>query len=174
VKIADPATSEPLAPGAVGEVCTRGYLVMNGYLDDPQATATAIDADGWLHTGDLGSMDARGYCRIEGRVKEMIIRGGENIYPREIELVLFSHPRVADVAVVGIPDPAWGEQVAAVVRAGSDPPPTPEELTDFCRTRLAGFKTPRRWAFVDAFPLTGSGKVQKHVLRERLAAGELG
>jgi fatty-acyl-CoA synthase len=174
VKIADPATSEPLAAGAVGEVCARGYLVMHGYLDDPEATAAAIDADGWLHTGDLGSMDERGYCRIEGRVKEMIIRGGENIYPREIELVLFSHPRVADVAVVGIPDPAWGEQVAAVVRAGSDPPPTPEELTDFCRTRLAGFKTPRRWAFVDAFPLTGSGKVQKHVLRERLAAGELG
>jgi fatty-acyl-CoA synthase len=174
VKIADPATGEPVAPGAVGEVCARGYLVMDGYLDDRVATAAAIDADGWLHTGDLGSMDERGYCRIEGRVKEMIIRGGENIYPREIELVLFAHPGVADVAVVGVPDPVWGEQVAAVVRPAGDPPPSAEELTDFCRARLAGFKTPRRWAFVDAFPLTGSGKVRKHVLRERLIAGSLG
>jgi fatty-acyl-CoA synthase len=174
VKIADVATGEPVAPGAIGEVCARGYLVMDGYLDDPAATAAAVDADGWLHTGDLGSMDERGFCRIEGRVKEMIIRGGENIYPREIELVLFSHPRVADVAVVGVPDPVWGEQVAAVVRAAGDPPPTAEELTEFCRARLSGFKTPRRWAFVDAFPLTGSGKVRKHVLREQLEAGELG
>jgi fatty-acyl-CoA synthase len=173
VKIADPATGEPVAPGAIGEVCARGYLVMDGYLDDPAATAAAVDADGWLHTGDLGSMDERGYCRIEGRVKEMIIRGGENIYPREIELVLFTHPRVADVAVMGVPDPVWGEQVAAVVRPAGDPPPTAEELTDYCRARLAGFKTPRRWAFVDAFPLTGSGKVRKHVLRERLIAGSL-
>jgi fatty-acyl-CoA synthase len=174
VKIADVATGEPVAPGQIGEVCTRGYLVMDGYLDDAKATAAAIDADGWLHTGDLGSMDERGYCRIEGRVKEMIIRGGENIYPREIELVLFGHPQVADVAVVGVTDEVWGEQVAAVVRPAGDPPPTAEELTDFCRARLAGFKTPRRWAFVDAFPLTGSGKVRKHVLRERLESGELG
>jgi len=174
VKIADLATGEPAALGVIGEVCARGYLVMDGYLDDPEATATAVDADGWLHTGDLGSMDERGHCRIEGRVKEMIIRGGENIYPREIELVLFGHPRVADVAVFGVPDPEWGEQPAAVVRPASDPPPTADELTDFCRARLASFKTPRRWAFVDAFPLTGSGKVRKHVLRERLVAGQLG
>jgi fatty-acyl-CoA synthase len=174
VKVADLVTGEPVAPGAIGEVCARGYLVMDGYLDDPDATGAAIDADGWLHTGDLGSMDERGYCRIEGRVKEMIIRGGENIYPREIELVLFSHPQVADVAVVGVPDPVWGEQVAAVVRPAGDPPPTADQLTDFCRARLAGFKAPRRWAFVDDFPMTGSGKVRKNVLRERLAAGELG
>jgi len=174
VKIADLATGEPAALGVIGEVCARGYLVMDGYLDDPEATAAAVDADGWLHTGDLGSMDERGHCRIEGRVKEMIIRGGENIYPREIELVLFGHPRVADVAVFGVPDPEWGEQVAAVVRPAGDRPPTADELTDFCRARLAGFKTPRRWAFVDAFPLTGSGKVRKHVLRERLVAGQLG
>jgi fatty-acyl-CoA synthase len=173
VKIADPLTGETVAPGALGEVCTRGYLVMDGYLDNPDATAAAIDADGWLHTGDLGSMDERGYCRIEGRVKEMIICGGENIYPREVELVLFGHPQVADVAVFGLPDPVWGEQVAAVVRA-ADPPPTKEELSEFCRARLARFKTPRRWAFVDAFPLTGSGKVQKHVLREWLQSGRLG
>ena len=108
---------------SLGEVCARGYLVMDGLLDNPEATAAAVDADGWLHTGDLGSMDERGHCRIEGRVKEMIIRGGENIYPREIELVLFGHPRVADVAVFGVPDPEWGEQVAAVVRPASDPPP---------------------------------------------------
>jgi fatty-acyl-CoA synthase len=174
VKIADPGTGEPLACGAIGEVCARGYLVMDGYLDDPAATAAAIDADGWLHTGDLGAMDARGHCRIEGRVKEMIIRGGENVYPREVELVLFGHPRVADVAVVGVPDEVWGEQVAAVVRPAGDPAPTAQELADFCRARLAGFKTPRRWAFVDAFPLTGSGKVRKHVLREQLLRDELG
>ena len=147
---------------------------MDGYLDDPEATAAAIDPDGWLHTGDLGTMDERGYCRVQGRVKEMIIRGGENIYPREIELVLFAHPQVADVAVVGIPDPVWGEQVVAVVRPAGGAPPAAEALTEHCRARLAGFKTPRRWVFVDEFPLTGSGKVRKHVLRERIAAGELG
>jgi fatty-acyl-CoA synthase len=173
VKIADPLTGETVAHGAIGEVCTRGYLVMDGYLDDLDATSAAIDADGWLHTGDLGAMDERGHCRIEGRVKDMIICGGENVYPREIELVLFGHPSVADVAVVGLPDPVWGEQVAAVVRPAVDPPPTEDELTEFCRTRLAGFKTPRRWAFVDEFPLTGSGKVRKHVLRERLVTGRL-
>jgi fatty-acyl-CoA synthase len=168
VKIADPLTGATVPPGGIGEVCARGYLVMDGYLDDPDATAAAIDADGWLRTGDLGSMDERGYCRIQGRVKEMIIRGGENIYPAEIELVLFDHPGVADVAVLGVPDPVWGEEVAAVVRPACDPPPTAEDLTEFCRARLASFKTPRRWAFIDAFPLTGSGKVKKHVLREWL------
>ena len=107
----------------MGELCTRGYHVMTGYLDDPLATATAIDADGWLHTGDLASMDERGYCRIGGRLKDMIIRGGANIYPREIEQVLFEHPDVADVAVIGVPDPVWGEQVAAFIRpaAGRTP-----------------------------------------------------
>jgi acyl-CoA synthetase (AMP-forming)/AMP-acid ligase II len=109
-------------------VCTRGYHVMTGYFNDPDKTAAAIDADGWLHTGDLASMDQRGYCRIAGRLKDMIIRGGENIYPREIEQVLFEHPTVADVAVVGVPDAKWGEQVAAFVRPAPGQAPDPDEL----------------------------------------------
>ena len=169
VRIADPKTGETVPVGQVGEILTRGYHVMLGYFDNPTATAEAIDADGWLHTGDLGSMDERGYCRIEGRVKEMIIRGGENIYPREIEQLLFSHPGVADVAVVGAPDDYWGEEVVALVRPAPGQSPTEEELFAFCRQHLAAHKTPRRWVFVDEFPLTPSGKVQKFVLRQRLA-----
>jgi acyl-CoA synthetase (AMP-forming)/AMP-acid ligase II len=172
VKIVDVTTGEVAAPDVVGEICTRGYHVMTGYNDNPQATAAAIDADGWLHTGDLGSMDARGYCRIGGRLKDMIIRGGENIYPREIEQVLFEHEDVADVAVLGVPDATWGEQVAAFIRPAEGRTPDPGALFAFCRERLAPFKTPRHWSIVDAFPLTPSGKVQKYVLRERwLAAG---
>src|SRR5207245_2859656 len=124
VKIVDPVTGDIVAPGVVGELCARGYMVMHGYYENPAATADAIDSDGWYHTGDLASMDERGYCRIEGRLKDMIIRGGENIYPREIEAVLFEHPGVADVAVVGIPDDKWGEQVAAFVRPAGDDAPT--------------------------------------------------
>jgi acyl-CoA synthetase (AMP-forming)/AMP-acid ligase II len=143
---------------------------MTGYLDDPEATAAAIDADGWLHTGDLGSMDERGYCRIGGRLKDMIIRGGENIYPREIEQVLFEHEDVADVAVVGVPDPVWGEQVAAVVRPAAGRTPDPDVLFAYCRARLAPHKAPRHWRVVDAFPLTPSGKIKKYVLRDELIA----
>ncbi|HEX6021454.1 MAG TPA: AMP-binding protein [Solirubrobacter sp.] len=150
-----------------GELWTRGYHVMTGYFDDPEATAAAIDADGWLHTGDLATMDERGYCRIVGRLKEMIIRGGENIYPREIEQVLFDHQDVADVAVVGVPDETWGEQVAAFIRPAEGRTPDPDVLFAYCRERLAPHKTPRYWRFVDEFPLTPSGKVQKHMLRER-------
>jgi fatty-acyl-CoA synthase len=171
VKIADPVTGETVPTGVVGEILTRGYHVMKGYFDNPAATTEAIDAAGWLHTGDLGSMDERGYCRIEGRVKEMIIRGGENIYPREIEQLLHAYPGVADVAVVGVPDDYWGEQVAAFVRAVPGKPVTQEELASYCRTHLASHKTPRHWVFVDAFPLTASGKVQKYVLRERFTSG---
>jgi acyl-CoA synthetase (AMP-forming)/AMP-acid ligase II len=152
---------------ADGELCTRGYHVMTGYFDDPEATAAAIDADGWLHTGDLASMDERGYCRIAGRLKDMIIRGGENIYPREVELVLFEHEDVADVAVVGVPDEVWGEQVAAFIRPAEGRTPDPDALFAYCRERLAPHKAPRHWEFVDAFPMTPSGKVQKFVLRER-------
>lgn len=170
VKIADPATGETVQTGAVGEILTRGCHVMKGYFDNPAATTEAVDAAGWLHTGDLGSMDERGYCRIEGRVKEMIIRGGENIYPREIEQLLHTHPGVADVAVVGVPDDYWGEQVAAFVRTVPGTPVTQEELASYCRTHLAAHKTPRHWVFVDAFPLTPSGKVQKYVLRERFTS----
>ncbi len=171
VKIAEPLTGQDLPAGAVGEILTRGYHVMAGYFDDPAATREAIDNVGWLHTGDLGSADERGFFRIEGRLKEMIIRGGENIYPREIEQVLHEHPAVADVAVVGVPDDHWGEQVAAFVRLAAGTAVTPGELDSYCRTRLAAHKTPRRWEFVDDFPLTGSGKIKKFVLRERLAGG---
>jgi fatty-acyl-CoA synthase len=173
VKIVDPGTGEIVAPGDVGELCARGYMVMHGYFENADATAQAIDADGWYHTGDLASMDARGYCRIEGRLKDMIIRGGENIYPREIEDALFTHPNVADVAVVGIPDDKWGEQVAACVRLSGDDVPTAAELSAYLRERLAAFKLPRTWYFVEAFPLTGSGKVQKFILRDQCINGEL-
>jgi acyl-CoA synthetase (AMP-forming)/AMP-acid ligase II len=150
-----------------GELCTRGYHVMTGYFDDPEATAAAIDAEGWLHTGDLASMDERGYCRIEGRLKDMIIRGGENIYPREIEQVLFDHEDVADVAVVGVPDETWGEQVAAFIRPAEGRTPDLDALFAYCRERLAPHKTPRHWRIVDSFPMTPSGKVQKYMLREQ-------
>jgi acyl-CoA synthetase (AMP-forming)/AMP-acid ligase II len=173
VKIVDVAGGATVAPDVVGELCTRGYHVMTGYFDDPEATAATIDADGWLHTGDLASMDARGYCRIAGRLKDMIIRGGENIYPREIEQVLFEHEDVADVAVLGVPDSTWGEQVVAFIRPAAGHTPDPDALFAYCRDRLAPHKTPRHWRIVDAFPLTPSGKVQKYVLRERfLAASE--
>ena len=167
VKIVDPRTQAVVPPGAVGELCTRGYLVMHGYFDQPDATAAAIDADGWLHTGDLATMDARGYCRITGRLKEMVIRGGENLFPAEIEAALCEHPGVAEVAVIGVPDPKMGEELAAFVRAASGARPTAEALRAHIRLRLAAPKTPRYWIFVDEFPLTGSGKIQKFVLRER-------
>jgi fatty-acyl-CoA synthase len=173
VKVIDPVTDEVVAPGALGELCVRGFLVMSGYFEMPEATAATVDADGWLHTGDLGTMDERGYCRIEGRLRDMIIRGGENIYPREIEAALFEHPAVADVAVAGIPDDRWGEQVAAFVRLGAGRSATPEELSAHVRLTLAAYKVPSAWIFVDAFPLTGSGKVQKFALRESFVKGEL-
>jgi acyl-CoA synthetase (AMP-forming)/AMP-acid ligase II len=144
----------------------RPYLVMRGYHDAPEATAAAIDAEGWYHTGDLASLDARGYLRIQGRIKDMIIRGGENIYPREVEDVLFDHPAVAEAVVIGVPDSEWGEVVAACVRpVPGQPAPAPEELRTFCRERLAPYKTPLHWIFVDAFPMTPSGKIQKFKLR---------
>ncbi len=169
VKIIDPRTGVTLAPGTVGEICTRGYLVMLGYLNDAEATGAAIDSDGWLHTGDLGSMDERGYCRIAGRIKEMIIRGGENVYPAEIEAVLLNHPAVAEVAVVGVADRFWGEVVGAVIRTTADAPPTEAELCEFCRGRLAAYKIPARWLFTSSFPLTSTGKIRKDVLSAQLA-----
>jgi long-chain acyl-CoA synthetase len=169
VKIIDPRTGVTLAPGTVGEICTRGYLVMLGYLNDAEATGAAIDSDGWLHTGDLGSMDERGYCRIAGRIKEMIIRGGENVYPAEIEAVLLNHPAVAEVAVVGVADRFWGEVAGAVIRTTADAPPTEAELCEFCRGRLAAYKIPARWLFTSSFPLTSTGKIRKDVLSAQLA-----
>lgn len=170
VRIVDPARGGVLPVGVVGELVTRGYHVMTGYHNDPAGTAAAIDDDGWLHTGDLASMDERGYCRIEGRLKDMIIRGGENIYPREIEMVLFSHPDVADVAVVGVPSVVWGEQVAAFVRMAAGRPLDPTVLAGYCRERLAPHKTPQHWVAVESFPLTGSGKVRKYALRDSFVA----
>ena len=140
MKVIDPATGETVDPDVDGELCTRGYFAMMGYFDNPDATAATIDADGWLHTGDLAAMDSRGYCRITGRLKDMIIRGGENIYPREIEQVLFEHEDVADVAVVGVPDPTWGEQVAAFVRPADGRTPDPDRLRTYCHERLAPTK----------------------------------
>ncbi len=174
VRISDPETGVVLPIGEQGEICARGYQTMIEYFELPEATASTIDDEGWLHTGDLGSMDARGYVRITGRLKDMIIRGGLNIYPREIEEVLFSHPAVADAAVVGVADEQWGERVAAVLRP-ADPanPPDPIELGEYCRERIAAFKAPSSWFSVSEFPLTPSGKVQKFVLRDQIAAGQL-
>ena len=171
--ILEPETNEVLPLDTMGEICTRGYHVMQGYYDMPEATAEAIDAEGWLHTGDLGSMDERGYFSITGRVKDMIIRGGENIYPREIEDVLFEHPSVGEVAVVGIPDERWGEVVVAFVRAAPGESVKEVDLFSYCREHLSPQKTPRQWVTLDEFPLTPSGKIQKFVLRDRFVAGEL-
>jgi fatty-acyl-CoA synthase len=173
IKVIDPVTGDIVPPETVGELCCRGYLVMTEYFDMPDATAEAIDDEGWYHTGDLASMDERGYCRIEGRLKDMIIRGGENIYPREIEDVLFAHPDVAEIAVVGVPDDKWGEQVAAFVRLNPGAALNPVELKAHVRQHLAAFKSPTYWVPVEAFPLTGSGKIQKFVLRDRFLSGEL-
>ena len=166
VKIVDPDTGETLPIGSVGEYCTRGYHVMLGYFDLPEQTSETIDADGWLHTGDLCAMDARGYCTVEGRLKDMIIRGGENIYPREIEELLFAHEMVGEVAVVGLPDDTWGEIVAAFVRPAPGADVDERALFAHVREHLAPHKTPRHWIVVDEFPLTGSGKIQKFKLRE--------
>jgi fatty-acyl-CoA synthase len=171
VAVLDPVDRRSIVPpGTTGEMCTRGYHVMIGYFDDPAQTATAIDGDGWLHTGDLASMDERGYCRIEGRLKEMIIRGGENVFPREIEHALLGHPGVHDVAVLGVPDERWGEQIAAFVVPAPGADVGEDALTQYCRDRLARHKVPRIWRFVDRFPTTGSGKIQKFPLLESLAS----
>jgi fatty-acyl-CoA synthase len=153
-----------------GELCLRGPRVTRGYHDLPEETARAIDADGWLHSGDLASIDERGYVRVEGRLKDMIKRGGENIAPAEVEACLAEHPGVAEAAVVGLPDERWGEIVVAYVRPSGGAPPEPAELVAHCRERLASFKLPRRWAFVDSMPLTASGKIRRTELRERAAS----
>jgi fatty-acyl-CoA synthase len=171
IMIVDPDSGQTVPLGQLGEICTRGYAVMKGYFNDAAATRSALDADGWLHTGDLGTIDAKGYCRVQGRLKDMIIRGGENIYPREIEELLFSHPAVADAAVVGVPDPTWGEIPVAFIRLGDGPRPSDEELHAFCRQHLAPYKTPRHWRFVTRFPQTPSGKIQKFVLRDDFLRG---
>ncbi len=166
VKIVDPATGGECAACAEGELCCRGYNVMKGYYNNPKATADAIDSEGWLHTGDLATIDREGYVRITGRIKELIIRGGENIAPKEIEDLLRRHPKIADAYVYGVPDEKLGEEVAAAIRLNSGESSTPEEIREFCNGRIARFKIPRRIRFVDSFPMTASGKVQKFKLRE--------
>ena len=172
LKVIDAETGATVPIGVAGELCTRGYLVMLGYFEMPERTAETIDADGWLHTGDLVTMDERGYTTITGRSRDMIIRGGENLYPKEIEEVLFTHPKVADVAVVGLPDDTWGEIVGAFVRdVDRAAPATDAELRAFVREHLAPQKTPAVWFHVEEFPLTPSGKVQKFLIRENWAKG---
>jgi fatty-acyl-CoA synthase len=156
--------------GTAGELLTRGYSVMRGYWDDAGRTREAIDAGGWMHTGDLGVIDEDGYCNIVGRVKDMIIRGGENISPREIEEFLYRHPAVLDVAVVGVPDAKYGEAVCACIQLRSGTIVTVEEVQEFCRAQIAHYKVPRYVRFMDGFPLTISGKVQKYLIREQLRA----
>jgi fatty-acyl-CoA synthase len=154
--------------GATGELWTRGYSVMRGYWGEEERTRQVLDASGWMHTGDLAVIDAEGYCNIVGRVKDMIIRGGENISPREIEEFLYRHPAVLDVAVVGVPDAKFGEAVCACVRLREGMSATEEEMREFCRGRIAHFKVPRYVRFMESFPLTISGKVQKYLIREKL------
>ena len=173
VKIVDPETGAVVERGRPGEQCTRGYSVMLGYWNDPQATARAIDADGWMHTGDLAVMDQDGYLSIVGRIKDMIIRGGENISPREIEEVLYGLPEVGAAEVIGVPSARYGEEVMAWVRLRDGAVATADDLAAACGGRLAKYKIPRYWKFVDAFPMTVSGKVRKVAMRE-IAAAELG
>jgi len=153
--------------GQPGELCTRGYSVMLGYWDNPEATTKAIDSARWMHTGDLATMDEDSYVNIVGRIKDMVIRGGENIYPREIEEFLYTHTKVADVQVIGIPDAKYGEELMAWVKLKEGQTATPEELMEFCRGQIATYKIPRYWKFVDGFPMTVTGKIQKFLMRQQ-------
>ncbi|WP_318778946.1 AMP-binding protein [Nesterenkonia natronophila] len=167
VKVVDPGTGETLPVGAAGELCTRGYLVMREYWENPEKTAEAIDSDMWMHTGDLGRMDAQGYVRVTGRIKDMVIRGGENIYPREIEEFLYTHPDIIDAQVIGVPDETYGEELMAWVRLREGAPRlTSHDLRDFCLGVLAHFKIPRYVRLVDEFPTTVTGKVRKVRMRQ--------
>ncbi len=166
VRIASTATAETLPVGEQGELLARGYMVMRGYDGEPEATSLAIDAEGWLHTGDLAVMRDDGYFRITGRARDMIIRGGENIYPREVEEFLYTHPKIADVQIVGLPDERLGETVLAWIRLKPGETAAEDEIRDYCRARLAHYKIPQHIRFVDSFPMTLSGKVQKYKIRE--------
>jgi fatty-acyl-CoA synthase len=173
VKLIDPATGRVVPAGERGELCTRGYSIMLGYWDNDEATRAAIDPARWMHTGDLAVMDAQGYVNIVGRLKDMVIRGGENIYPREVEEFLYAHPKVSDVQVVGVPDARYGEELMAWVRLKEGETATADEFIAYCRGQIATYKIPRYWKFVDAFPMTVTGKVQKFLMR-RQAIEELG
>jgi fatty-acyl-CoA synthase len=166
VKVVDPGTGLTVPEGTPGEFCTRGYSVMLGYWDEPEKTAESIDAAGWMHTGDLATMDADGYLNIVGRIKDMVIRGGENVYPREVEEFLYSHPAIDDVQVVGVPDERYGEELCAWVRVREGATLDEDEVRGYCRGRLAHFKVPRYVIVVDEFPMTVTGKIQKFKMRE--------
>jgi fatty-acyl-CoA synthase len=168
VKIVDPETNRELGDNQPGELCARGHGVMLGYYNDPQATARVITPDGWLHTGDVAVRQTNGYYRITGRIKDMVIRGGENIYPREIEEYLFTHPAIEQVSVVGLPDPKYGEELCAWVKLRGGTQATEDELRDYCRGRLAHYKVPRYVKFVSEFPQTVTGKIQKFKIREQM------
>jgi fatty-acyl-CoA synthase len=167
VKVVDPH-GKIVPRGQPGELLTRGYSVMLGYWNDPDRTREAIDPAGWMHTGDLATIDEAGYCRIVGRIKDMLIRGGENIYPREVEEILYSHPDIAEAHVIGVPDPKFGEEVCAWVRLRDAAPGDATALRNWCRERMAYYKVPRYIEFVDGFPMTVTGKIQKHVMREEM------
>jgi fatty-acyl-CoA synthase len=169
VKIVDPR-GHAVPIGTQGEILTRGYSVMQGYWDDPERTREAIDPDGWMHTGDLGVIDTQGYCNITGRLKDMLIRGGENIFPREVEEFLYRHPKIQAVQVFGVPDRKYGEEVCAWVQLKAGAAATEQEIRDFCTDQIAQHKVPRYVRFVDEFPLTVTGKVQKFIMRERMCA----
>lgn len=173
VKIIDPRSGKIVPRGTQGELCARGYLVMKGYYNNPEATREAIDRDGWLHTGDLAAMDENGYINITGRKKEMIIRGGENIYPREIEEFLYLHPKISQVQVIGVPDLKYGEEVMAWIKLREGMTATADEIREFCRGKIAHYKIPKYIKFVDSFPMTVTGKIQKYKMRE-MAIKELG
>jgi fatty-acyl-CoA synthase len=173
IKIVDAATGAVVPRGTKGELCSRGYMVMLGYWNNEEATRLAIDSARWMHTGDLATMDEEGYVNIVGRIKDMIIRGGENIYPREVEEFLYGHPDVSDVQVIGVPSEKYGEEVMAWVKPREGATLTGEELALWCKGKIASYKIPRHWKFVDAFPMTVTGKIQKYKMRE-VAVDELG
>lgn len=166
VRIVYPGTMDEVPSGVQGEICARGYCVMKGYYNNPEATREAVDADNWLHTGDLGTMDEAGYVRVTGRLKDMVIRGGENIYPREVEEFLYQHPAVLDVQVAGVPDAKYGEELAAWIIPKDNQAVTEEEIRAFCDGQISRHKIPRYIFFMAEYPMTASGKVQKFKLRE--------
>jgi fatty-acyl-CoA synthase len=167
IKVVD-ASGKMVPTGTPGELLTRGYSVMLGYWDEREKTAEAIDSAGWMHTGDLATMDEDGYCNIVGRIKDMVIRGGENVYPREIEEFLFRHPAIEAVQIVGVPDPKFGEELCAWIKLKPGKTATAEEIVAFCKGEIAYFKIPRYIKFVDSFPMTVTGKVQKFLIREAM------
>jgi fatty-acyl-CoA synthase len=173
VKVIDPESGLVLPRGVPGELCTRGYSVMLGYWDEPQKTADVIDAARWMRTGDLAVMDEAGYLNIVGRIKDLVIRGGENVYPREVEEYLYSHPAIVDVQVVGVPDVRFGEELCAWVKLRPGAQLTAEQVREFCTGQIAHYKVPRYVRFTDDFPMTVTGKVQKFKMREASIA-ELG